>query len=93
MILLSFNVIMIYTELLFNLPNDLLSQVRKLENVKNKISRAEWSQHFNNVCLQENLMPNYTRICKVCSGISGHQSEESTHVTSLMTSYLLTSWL
>ena len=53
---------MLYTELLFSLPNNFLSSVRKLENVKKKLCKAEWSQHFNNVCLQENLMPNYTRM-------------------------------
>ena len=55
-------IIMLYTELLFSLPNNFLSSIRKLENVKKKLCKAEWSQHFNNVCLQENLMPNYTRV-------------------------------
>ena len=55
-------IIMLYTELLFSLPNNILSSIRKLENIKKKLVKAEWSQHFNNVCLQENLMPNYTRI-------------------------------
>ena len=63
-------IIMLYTELLFSLPNDFLSSIRKLENVKKKLCKAEWSQHFNNVCLQENLMPNYTKLSKKTSSFT-----------------------
>ena len=46
----------LYTQLLFSLPNNFLSSIRKLENIKKKLCKAEWSQHFNNVCLQVNIM-------------------------------------
>ena len=53
---------MSYTNLLFNLPMNLLRLFRQLENTKKKICKAEWSTIFNNVCLQENLLPSYTQI-------------------------------
>ena len=56
---------MSYTQQLFNLPNNLLSLVRNLETTRKKICKAEWSTIFNNVCLQENLLPSYTHPCYV----------------------------
>ena len=53
---------MSYTNLLFNLPMNLVRLFRQLENTKKKICKAEWSTVFNNVCLQENLLPSYTRM-------------------------------
>ena len=53
---------MSYTNHLFNLPTSLLRLFRQLENTRKKICKAEWSTIFNNVCLQENLLPSYTRM-------------------------------
>ena len=36
-------------------------QIRKLENVKYKLLRSKWSTIFNKICLEENLLPDYTR--------------------------------
>ena len=35
---------------------------RKLETIKNKIFKAVSSITFNDVCINENLVPNYTRL-------------------------------
>ena len=53
---------MSYTNHLFNLPTYLVRLFRQLENTRKKICKAEWSTIFNNVCLQENLLPSYTRM-------------------------------
>ena len=37
-------------------------QIRKLETIKYKILKCKWSQIFNQVCLNEKMLPNYTRI-------------------------------
>ena len=51
-----------YLEELFNLPNYIRTQIRKLENIKTKIIKCKWSLVFNDTCLKENILPNYTRI-------------------------------
>ena len=51
-----------YLELLHSLPNELKSEVRKLENAKTKIVNNLWSRTFNEICLKENMMPNYTNL-------------------------------
>ena len=53
---------MSFTNLLLNLPRHLLELVRKLENTRKKICRAQWSTTFNQVCLQERLLPSYTKM-------------------------------
>ena len=42
--------------------NDVKTEIRKLEAIKYKKLRCKWSQIFNQVCLKENLLPNYTKI-------------------------------
>ena len=49
-----------YMELLNSLPSELKSKMRKLENLKTKLINNSWSTVFNEVCLHEKLMPNYT---------------------------------
>ena len=51
-----------YLDELFKLPNYIRSKLRKLENVKTKIIKSKWSLVFNDTCLKENILPNYTRI-------------------------------
>ena len=50
-----------YMELLNSLPSELKSKMRKLENLKTKLINNSWSTVFNEVCLHEKLMPNYTK--------------------------------
>ena len=49
-----------YLNELFKLPNHLKNQIRKLENVKTKLLKSKWSLVFNDTCLKENLLPDYT---------------------------------
>ena len=51
-----------YGELLFNIPSELRHLFRKLENNEKKIIRNKWSKTFNDVCINENIMPNFSRI-------------------------------
>lgn len=56
---------MAYTTRINILPTDLRSLFRKLERVENKIINAEWSLFFNETCIKENILPNYTKILEV----------------------------
>ena len=49
-------------EELRKLPVQWRKIIKKLENTKLKLAKANWSTQFNYVCLKENLMPNYTTI-------------------------------
>ena len=51
-----------YVENLRNLPSHASGVLRKLVNVKKKIIKCNWSIVFNNTCLNENVLPNYTYI-------------------------------
>ena len=51
-----------YVNNLRNLPFTASSILRKLENVKRKIIKCKWSIVFNETCLNENILPNYTNI-------------------------------
>ena len=44
------------------LPLNIRPEIRKLENIKGKIIKNKWSQIFNEICIKEKLLPNYTRI-------------------------------
>ena len=52
---------MTYVNELLKLSNYWKKIIKKLECTKLKILKAKWSIYFNNVCLTENLLPNYTR--------------------------------
>ena len=49
-----------FGNLLYNVPGELKKLYRKLEGNQKKVIRAKWSIAFNNVCLRENILPNYT---------------------------------
>ena len=51
-----------FVELLFKLPEELRKTFRRLEATEKKLICITWSITFNSVCLEENLMPNYTKI-------------------------------
>ena len=51
-----------FVELLFEIPDDLRKLYRKLESTCKKLINVKWSIAFNNVCVKENILPNYTRI-------------------------------
>ena len=55
-----------YGELRYEVPNDLRRLYRALERHKKKMTSLTWSCTFNKVCLQENLMPNYTKFKQSC---------------------------
>ena len=48
--------------LVFNLPPDHKHSIRKIEKTTKKIVETELALVFNQVCLQENLLPTYTNI-------------------------------
>ena len=48
--------------ILWNLPVSLRKLFRKLENNSKKLINKEWSCNFNEICLNEELLPNYTKI-------------------------------
>ena len=50
-----------YINLLNSVPFELKKHLRAIENVSNKIIKINWSNKFNNVCLNENLWPIYTQ--------------------------------
>ena len=49
-----------FGEVLYNLPFDLKSKFRKLENNSKKLILSKWSIVFNETCLKENLLPIYS---------------------------------
>ena len=53
---------MTYSNELFKLPQTWRSTIKKLESTKTKLIKAKWSSIFNDICLKENLLPNYTRM-------------------------------
>ena len=55
---------MTYINELIRLPITCKNDVKKLENIKHKLLNANWSQIFNEICLKESILPNYTRIIK-----------------------------
>ena len=52
---------MSYGDLLKKLPEDLKKDIRKYEALRKKIIDAIWSLVFNRTCINEGLLPNYTR--------------------------------
>ena len=53
-----------FGSLIFNLHPEERSSVRKIEKISKKLISAQFAVIFNNVCLQENLLPKYTDIYK-----------------------------
>ena len=53
---------MTYSSELFKLPQLWRNTIKKLEGIKVKFIEAKWSLIFNDICLKENLLPNYTRM-------------------------------
>ena len=51
-----------YGNLINNAPRELRTILRALENKEKYIIRCKWSLTFNNVCIQENIMPTFSRI-------------------------------
>ena len=49
-------------ELLFNLTDDLKINVRKIEKLNRKLSKAQNAVIFNGHCLNEDILPRYTNI-------------------------------
>ena len=53
-----------YLEHLHSLDNELKNKFRKLESIHLKIINTKWSHTFNEVCLKENILPNYVNLKK-----------------------------
>ena len=51
-----------FVNLLRRQPADIKNLFRELESQEKKIIRCQWSITFNQVCLQENIMPVYSKI-------------------------------
>ena len=50
-----------FGQLIFNQPLEVKKKLRKLELLNKKLIRAESAKEFNVTCLQENLMPKYSK--------------------------------
>ena len=44
---------MTYLDELLSLPVENKNEIKKLENIKNKLLNAKWSRIFNEICLKE----------------------------------------
>ena len=51
-----------YGRLLHQLPEELRTLMRKYEALRKKLINNEWSTKFNEICLQEDVLPNFTRV-------------------------------
>ena len=49
-----------FGSLIFNLQPEERSSIRTVEKISKKLITAEFAVIFNNVCIQENLLPKYT---------------------------------
>ena len=54
--------IMAYARLLHQIPEQLRRLYRNFEALRKKQIQNEWSMKFNEICLQEGILPNFTRI-------------------------------
>ena len=53
---------MAYAQLLHQIPEQLRRLYRNYEALRKKQIQNEWSIIFNEICLQEDILPNFTRI-------------------------------
>ena len=51
-----------YGRLLHQLPEELRTLMRKYEALRKKLINNEWSSRFNEICIQEDILPNFTQI-------------------------------
>ena len=51
-----------YASLLHTVPEGLRKLFRTSENISKKLININWSVTFNNICLNEGILPNFTRI-------------------------------
>ena len=51
-----------YGRLLHQLPDELRTFIRKYEALSKKLINNKWSTKFNEICLEEDILPNFTRI-------------------------------
>ena len=49
-------------QLLYGLPSEVKTAVRRFEKCSLKITRANCSVAYNNTCLRENILPKYSNI-------------------------------
>ena len=54
-----------YVETLRYLPPEAMQIIRKLENVKRKIIKCKWSLVFNNTCIKERLIDEWSRLSEI----------------------------
>ena len=53
---------MAYAQLLHQIPEQLRRLYRNYEALRKKQIQNEWSNRFTEICLQEDMLPNFTRI-------------------------------
>ena len=53
---------MVYSDLLYSVPENLRTLFRKYENISKKLIRIKRSTEFNRICLKENILPKYSKI-------------------------------
>ena len=53
---------MTYANLLHTVPEGLRQQYRRHESLCKKLVNLEWSTKFNSICLQEEILPNFSTL-------------------------------
>ena len=51
-----------FIQAIYRLPEQIKKIYRSIEKYENKLIRNKWSNIFNKTCLEEENLPNYTRI-------------------------------
>ena len=53
-----------FARIIHTLPTEIKNIYRKIEKNENKLLKNKWSLIFNETCLNEEILPNYTIIYK-----------------------------
>ena len=53
---------MSYGNLLRSIPEGFRTEIRKYESLRKKLINLDWSLKFNQICLKEEILPNYSRL-------------------------------
>ena len=56
-----------YGEILMRVPENTRKELRNYENKNKKLIEIKWSISFNNICLNENILPKYTGVKLECT--------------------------
>ena len=50
-----------FIQAIYRLPEQIKKIYRSIEKYENKLIRNKWSNIFNKTCLEEEILPNYTK--------------------------------